>query len=434
VILPDFVKAVIAALETAGHEAYAVGGCVRDSLLGLTPADYDVTSSATPEEAKQALIHFTTHDTGIKHGTLTVVSDGMPVEVTTFRVDGEYSDNRRPDSVTFTRSLREDLSRRDFTINAMAYSESTGVVDLFGGREDLSDRLIRAVGEPHERFREDGLRILRALRFAAVYGCEIEPATAAAVHELSRLVVGLPGERIAQELNRLAVAPVSRIMDEFCDVFARFIPELAVCRGFDQCSVYHDRDVLTHTLCAADNAPPDRITRLALLFHDLGKPSAFRLREDGFGSFKGHAAISAEITRRVMRELKYDNDTRRKVVTLVRYHDITIAACDKAVKRLLHRFGEEAFFRLIDVHIADDSAKAPHVQERIPVFEEAARIARRIIAEQDCFSLKQLAVNGNDLTECGYQGREIGERLNQLLQAVINGECANNREELLGYM
>lgn len=440
--LPETVNKIITALESAGHEAYAVGGCVRDMVLGKTPCDYDVTTSAKPDEMKSVFAKqdFSTHDTGLKHGTVTVVVDDLPVEVTTFRIDGDYTDNRRPDTVTFTRSLREDLSRRDFTINAMAFSEQTGIVDYFGGREDLNNKLIRAVGDANRRFNEDGLRILRALRFAAVYGFSVEEGTSEAIHEFRRLIHNIAGERVAQELNKLVCGRVSGVVSAYADVFAEFIPEIADCRGFDQRSIYHDRDVLAHTLAAMDFSPPDKVIRLALLFHDIGKPATFKLVKNNTepgefqGSFKSHAAKSEEITRKMMRILKYDNDTFYKVITLVKFHDIPIKADEKAVKRLLNRFGEEMFFRLIAVHIADDSAKAPEMQKRIPTFRKAAEIARKVTEEASCFSLKQLSVKGGDLVEMGYKGQEIGERLNFLLQAVISEKCGNSKEELLIFL
>ncbi|MCL1903214.1 MAG: HD domain-containing protein [Oscillospiraceae bacterium] len=441
-ILPDYVNKIITALESAGYEAYAVGGCVRDMMLGLTPSDYDVTTSATPDEVKTALgkVACSIHDTGLKHGTVTVSIDNNAVEITTFRIDGEYTDNRRPESVIFTNNLRDDLSRRDFTINAMAFSEKTGIVDYFNGREDLKGQLIRAVGDPQKRFNEDGLRILRAIRFAAVYGFTIEPETSAAVHQLRELIKNIAGERIAQELNKLVCGRVSEVIAEYTDVFAEFIPELHDCKGFDQHSKYHDRDVLTHTLNAMDLSPPDKATRLALLLHDTGKPQAFKLVEkksepDCFkGSFKGHAAISAEIARKTMRRLKYDNDTLYNVLCLIKFHSIPINADEKAVKRLLNRFGEDLFFRLIDVHIADDSAKAEQWRKRVSHFHEAAKTAREIIAQNSCFSLKQLAVKGGDLVEMGYRNKEIGAGLNFLLQAVIDEKCENERNKLLTFL
>jgi tRNA nucleotidyltransferase (CCA-adding enzyme) len=349
-VLPNYVKKIIHTLEQAGYEAYAVGGCVRDSLIGLTPLDYDITTSATPDEARASLAGFSVHDTGIKHGTITVIADETPVEVTTFRIDGEYSDNRRPDSVEFTRSLKDDLSRRDFTINAMTYSDKMGIVDPFGGREDLQNKLIRCVGDPYKRFNEDGLRILRAYRFSAVYGFKIEEETSKSAYELRHLIRNISGERIAQELNKIASA-------HFCT---------------------------------------DKVTGLFLMFVDFG--------------------MDEKSTRRLMRRLKYDNDTFYKVTTLVKYRNIPVKACNKAVKRLLNRFGEELFFKLMNIN------------------SEAVKIAQDIIKNGDCYSLKHLAVNGGDLVKLGYKGREIGEKLNFLLQSVISEKCDNNKDELLDFL
>ncbi|MDR0196802.1 MAG: HD domain-containing protein [Oscillospiraceae bacterium] len=432
-ILPDHVKKTIALIEANGYEAYVVGGCVRDSLLGLTPEDYDIATSAVPDEVKAALGSLPVYDTGLKHGTVTAVSDGVPIDITTFRVDGDYTDNRRPESVRFTRELRDDLSRRDFTVNAMAYSERTGIIDLFGGKADLENKIIRAVGDARARFGEDGLRILRALRFAAVYGFSLDEETAAAARDLRGLTRKLSGERIARELNKLILGKVSEIMTRFVGVFAEFIPEIAACEGFSQHSVYHDRDVLTHTLNAVDCAPADKITRLTLLFHDMGKPSAFKLK-NGRGSFKEHAEISAEIARAALSRLKYDNHTAGKVTLLVREHDLPIHSDKKSVKRLLNLFGEETFFRLIDVRIADDTAKAEKYRSRVAEFGAAAETAREVIRGGECFSLKQLAVDGNDINALGYSGRETGRVLNRLLQAVISGKCENDKNALTEYL
>jgi len=432
--LPPYVKAVITALESAGYEAYAVGGCVRDALLGLTPGDYDVTTSATPGEVKNTIGGlFRIHDTGLKHGTVTVVSGNNTVEVTTFRIDGDYTDNRRPDSVRFTRSLKDDLSRRDFTVNAMAYSDKTGIIDLYGGRRDLDNKIIRAVGGAEERFGEDGLRILRALRFAAAFGFSLDNETKAAALKLKNLIKKLSGERIAAELNKLILGEVGGVISEFTDVFAEFIPEITACKGFEQHSKYHDRDVLTHTLSAVDCAPRDKVTRLALLFHDTGKPQTYEYK-DGAGHFKGHAAVSERIAHETMNRLKYDNDTAYKTRLLVKYHDLPINGGQKSVKRLLNRFGEEMFFRLIDVHIADNEAKAADYRCRSDIFREAANTAREIIQNGGCFCLKQLEVNGADVMELGYAGAKIGEALNCLLQAVISEKCPNEKDALIKFL
>jgi tRNA nucleotidyltransferase (CCA-adding enzyme) len=351
-ILPDCVRRILSVLEEGGFEAYVVGGCVRDSLLGLIPADYDITTSATPPEIEAIVTpYFTVHRTGIKHGTLTVMSEGVPYEVTTFRIDGEYSDNRRPDSVKYTRSLREDLARRDFTVNAMAFSEKTGVIDPFGGQDDLKNKLIRAVGTPGERFREDALRLMRALRFAAVYGFRIEEQTARAVDEFRGLIRNIAGERIAVELNKAVVGHFGK----------------------------------------------DKVTSLTLLFYSLG--------------------MNADSVRRFMRRLKYDNDTFHKTVRLVEYFESPLNPCRLSVKFMLNSFGEEMFFRLTDIRGA----------------KEVADIAREIIEKNECYTLKQLAVKGSDLIEAGFKGRELSARLSALIDAVISGECENDRAKLMEY-
>jgi len=429
--LPPYITALIDLLEAGGYEAYAVGGCVRDALLGLTPDDYDITTSATPTEVKAALRRYRIHNTGLKHGTVTVISEGVPIEVTTFRIDGDYADNRRPESVVFTRKLEDDLSRRDFTVNAMAYSAKTGIIDLYGGKKDLENKIIRAVGDPEKRFCEDGLRILRALRFAAVLGFSLDEATKAAARKLKGLIRHLSGERIAQELNKLAVGKVSGVIGEFADVFAEFIPEIAACNGFDQHSKYHDRDVLTHTLNAMDAAPSDKVTRLALLFHDMGKPATYEFG-NGAGHFPKHAAVSEQIAHRTLDFLKYDSDTVYKTRLLVKYHDSTIKSDEKSVKRLLNRFGEEMFFKLIDVHRADNSAKKVH--DNLDVLTAAEQTARRVIAQEECFSLNRLAVKGGDIMGLGLRGGEIGKALNMLLQAVIGGKCPNEKDALIEYV
>ncbi|MCL2633429.1 MAG: polynucleotide adenylyltransferase [Oscillospiraceae bacterium] len=371
--LPDYVKNIINLLQSAGHEAYAVGGCVRDMLLGLEPADYDITTSATPAEMKQVFAEFSTHDTGLKHGTITVMSPACrggrpcppenspvtPVEVTTFRIDGDYTDNRRPDTVEFTRNLKDDLSRRDFTINAMAYSEKTGIIDYFNGQEDLQNKTIRAVGDPHKRFNEDALRIIRAYRFSAVYGFSIEPETAKAAEELRHLIHNISGERIAQELNKIVTAHFKK----------------------------------------------DKVDSLALFFLDLN--------------------YNEEKTRRILRKLKYDNDTFYKVITLIKHHDLIIEPDKINIKTLLNKFGEEMFFRLAERNVGDAHPGVP------PAPNKTIEIAKSIIENGECYSLKQLNIKGGDLVELGYKGREIGEKLNELLQMVINEKCENDREKLL---
>lgn len=429
--LPVGVSSVIDRLNENGFEAYAVGGCVRNFMLGLTPKDYDVTTSATPDEIKAALGGYKTIDTGIKYGTVTVISDNMPIEVTTYRIDGNYSDNRRPENVTFTTKLAEDLKRRDFTVNAMAYNPKSGIIDIFGGRADLDNKVLRAIGDPDERFKEDGLRILRALRFASCYGLKIEQGTSDSIHRNKGLLEHIAGERIAAEMNRLICGECENVLREYYDVISVFLPELAKCRGFEQRTKYHDRDVLEHIIGTVSAIKPEVHLRLAMLLHDIGKPMYFTMGEDGVGHFKGHPKGSTAIAGNFLHRLRYSNEITEKVMTLVSTHDIPIEDRENLIKRYLGKYGEDMFFDIIKVHIADDMAKAPEVRERIKTYRAAENTARRIISEQQCFSLKQLAVNGNDMKALGYSGTAIGEKLEYLLELVIDGKCENEKEALL---
>lgn len=430
-VLPDGVDAVIERLNDCGYEAYAVGGCVRNYLLGIEPKDYDVTTSAKPDEMKEALSGFRIVETGIKYGTLTVISCGMPIEVTTYRIDGNYTDNRRPDEVRFTTKLAEDLKRRDFTVNAMAYSTKAGIIDIFGGRSDLQNGVIRAIGEPDERFSEDGLRILRALRFASCYGLKIEARTADSIHRNRRLLEHIAGERIAAEFNKLICGECENVIREYYDVISVFLPELAKCRGFEQHTKYHDRDVLEHILATVSAIEPRLELRLTMLLHDIGKPLYFTVDENGTGHFKGHAKGSSAIAETFFGRLKYSNAVSERVRILVQTHDIPIEDREALIKRYLNRYGEDVFFDMIKVHIADDMGKSPDARERIRIYRAAAETAKRIIEQRDCFSLRQLAVNGNDMKALGYEGEQIGEKLNELLELVIDGKCENERNALI---
>ena len=429
-MLPEGVEAVIERLNDSGFEAYAVGGCVRNFLLGIEPKDYDVTTSAKPEEMKRALEGFRLVETGIKYGTLTVISCGMPIEVTTYRIDGNYSDNRRPDDVTFTTKLAEDLKRRDFTVNAMAYSTKTGIIDIFGGRADLQNGVIRAIGDPDERFGEDGLRILRALRFAACYGLKIEPKTSEAIHRNRQLLENIAGERIAAEFSKFICGECESVLREYYDVISVFLPELDKCRGFEQHTKYHDRDVFEHIISTVTAIEPRLELRLTMLLHDIGKPLYFTMGEDGVGHFKGHAKGSTAIAESFFRRLKYSNAVTERVSVLISTHDIVIEDRESLIKRYLNKYGEDVFFDMIKVHIADDMAKSPEARGRIKTYRAAALTAERIIASKDCFSLKQLALNGNDIKALGYKGEQIGEALKMLLDLVIEGRCENEREAL----
>lgn len=431
--LSNAAETVINRLGENGYEGYAVGGCVRDSLLGLVPNDFDVTTNALPNEVLSLFKKdFTVVETGLKHGTVTVVIDGEPIEVTTFRCDGDYLDGRHPEKVCFTRSLSEDLCRRDFTVNAMAYSESRGLIDLFDGKKDLEKGIIRTVGNPEDRFNEDALRILRALRFASTYDFLIEEKTKNAIFKQKESLTLLSAERIFSELKRLVTGKgAERILLEYSSVLAVILPEIKESIGFSQCTPYHLYDVYTHSVKTLAACPPDTVLRLSALLHDCGKPETFK-ETDGVGHFFGHASVSAEKTRAAMNRLKSDNATKDAVVTLVKYHDTDVQENEKNIKKWLGRLTPELFGRLIDLKIADNSAKTKESLERLKKYENIKKMAKDILEKEECFSLRQLKVNGSDLISIGFpKGREIGEMLNTLLEMVISGECENERETLL---
>ena len=430
-MLPLYVSSIIEILNKNGYEAFVVGGCVRDFLLGITPDDYDVTTNAKPIQIKQCLSDYKVIDTGIEFGTVTVISDGIPVEVTTYRIDGEYNDNRRPENVAFTASLEEDLKRRDFTVNAMAYNPMTGFVDLFNGKDDLKKGIIRAIGNPTERFNEDGLRIMRAIRFASRYDFIIEEKTSEAIHNCRNLLKNIASERIAVELNKLLCGKCEAVLREYPDVLSVFIPELDKCVGFEQHTKYHNKDVYEHIIATVAAIEPVKHLRLAMLFHDMGKPEYFTMDENGTGHFKGHAIGSCEIAERVLKNLKYDNETTRKVLELIKSHDILIENRENLIKRYLNRYGVDMFRDIIAVHIADDIGKSPEYQDRIETYRDVLLTVEKILDEQLCFSLKDLAVNGNDIKKLGFKGKNIGAVLNFLLDMVIDGKCKNERKELL---
>lgn len=438
--LPADVAALLAMLRDAGFPAYTVGGCVRDALLGITPHDWDICTSALPDQMQQVFKDLHTVETGLKHGTLTVVVNHVPYEITTFRVDGEYTDHRHPDSVSFVDNIAEDLSRRDFTVNAMAWSPDSGLVDLFGGREDLAAGVIRCVGDPALRFDEDALRVLRALRFASVYDFSIDPATDAAARKLAPSLHGVAGERIREELMKLLCGKgVGRILRAYPDVLSEIIPEIRPMVGYDQQNHHHSYDLWEHTVRAVENVPAEADFRLAMLLHDTGKPRVRTTDEHGEGHYRGHQAVSAEIAERAADALRLDNATRDRVILMVRYHDIPLRTetgeinLDRSfLLRKLNRFGEKDLRALIRIHRADRIATGYSSPER-----EDRRMKERLdaldalLAEQPCFTLKDLAVNGRDLQAEGLRGKEIGETLQRLLEAVMDGTLENTRDVLL---
>lgn len=433
--LPNPVRTAIERLGARGFSAYAVGGCVRDSLLGYTPKDWDITTSAFPEETKEVFSDCRLVETGIKHGTVTVLFEGQSLEITTYRLDGDYIDNRHPSSVTFSRSLEDDLARRDFTVNAMAYHPERGIVDLYGGREDLAKKLVRAVGEPAKRFDEDGLRILRGLRFASSLGFAIEEKTAEAIREKKQLLQNISPERIREEFCKLLVGVGAReILLDYADVIAVFLPEIVPAIGFDQKSQYHCYDVYRHMVEALAASKPDLLVRLSLYFHDIGKPSTFYEDERG-GHFHDHGPQGAEMVEQILKRLRFPNEIVARVTNLVYRHDAPIPATEKSVKRLMQKFSDEDIERLMEIKRCDRLAHAEGHREPVESLTAIPKLVRKIREEESCFDLSGLAVKGDDLLALGIPaGPEVGTLLHELLEKVIDGELPNDKAALLTYL
>ena len=430
--IPENVSFVIKRLESRGFEAYIVGGCVRDSLMGLIPDDYDVTTNALPEQIKNCFSDTKTIDTGIKHGTVTVVSGGENVEVTTYRVDGEYKDFRRPETVSFTDKLTEDLSRRDFTINAMCYSHRTGIIDKFGGQRDLFNHLVRCVGDPQKRFGEDALRILRALRFASRFDFSIESTTALAIHEMCPLVNNVSAERIRTELVKLLCGSApAEILIEYSDVITKIIPEFRKCLDFEQHSSYHIYDVWEHTAYSVENSANDPYVRLALFFHDIEKPSCFRYDEEGEAHFPNHEKKGADTAENIMRRLKFDNKTIDIVSCLIRYHYVTPVDDRIVVKKLLWKIGEKNLGRLIEVIKGNSRAMQSFCLDKLTVLGAMMIRMYDVIRSGECYKEDMLALKGDDIAAEGFVGKEIGSALHYLVEAVIDGRVKNEKSELM---
>ncbi|MGI6019656.1 MAG: CCA tRNA nucleotidyltransferase [Marvinbryantia sp.] len=447
ITLPEHVKKIIETLETAGYEAFAVGGCVRDTILGREPDDWDITTSAKPQKVKELFRR--TVDTGIAHGTVTVLMDGEGYEVTTYRIDGEYTDCRHPNEVSFTDNLTEDLRRRDFTINAMAYNEARGLVDVFGGIEDLKSGVIRCVGKAVERFEEDALRILRAVRFASQLGFSIEENTAAAAALLAGNLRNISAERIQVELVKLLISPHPQLLRNAYQLGLTriFLPEFDRMMETEQNNPHHCFTVGEHTLKALEFVEADRVMRLAVLFHDMGKPEC-KTKKDGMDHFYGHPQVSEEIAGRIMRRLKFDNDTTRKVKLLVRLHDCRAPLSDddreklyqgkrvvseKYVRKLLAQCSVELFPTLLQVSGADVLAQSDYRRtEKLMVLEQMMDVYEEILTKGHCLSLKTMAVTGKDLILAGIApGKEIGGILNQMLEDVLDEPEHNTKEYLM---
>lgn len=432
--LPKKVRYIINTIMAAGYEAYAVGGCIRDTLLGRIPEDWDITTSATPYQIKELFPR--TIDTGIQHGTVTVMLEKEGFEVTTYRIDGEYEDNRHPKEVIFTANLIEDLRRRDFTVNAMAYNEVAGLVDAFEGMKDMERGMIRCVGCPEERFMEDALRLMRAVRFSAQLGYSIEEETAKAIKDLAPNLTHISAERIQTELVKLLISPhpdYLRIAYE-TGITAVVLPEFDACMQTKQKNPHHCYNVGEHTLQAMMAAPPDKVLRLTMLFHDIGKPKALTTDENGISHFYRHPVISEEMTRKILRRLKFDNATIATVTKLVQYHDYETEPFPRNVRRAIMKTGEDIFPLLFDVKKADIAAQSDYCRkEKEERLKAVYAVYETILKEKQCVSLKTLAVTGRDLIDHADMkpGRELGEMLKQLLELVVEEPQRNNREYLL---
>ena len=433
--IPGGVRHILQTLADAGFEAHLVGGCVRDLLRRVEPHDWDICTSALPEETERCFADRRVIETGLKHGTVTVLEEGEPYEITTYRTEGPYSDSRRPDFVCFVSNLEEDLARRDFTMNAIAMDLQGNLRDPYGSADDIKSRLIRCVGEPDQRFQEDGLRVMRALRFAAVFGYEIEERTARAVHENRAMLDRVAAERINTELCKLLVGQnAGEVLWQYPDVFCQFWPELGPLVTLEQNNPWHCWGGWEHTIRALEEAPADVTLRLAMLLHDIGKPAYKSTDEKGIDHFYGHPAVSAQLADKMLRALKFDNKTRERVVLLVERHDVQLLPRSQVIRRWLNRLSPEAFFQLLDIKRADNMGQAPEkVRDRLAELNVIRAKAERILAERQCLTLKDLAVNGRDVIAAGIgPGPEVGRVLERLLDRVLSGEIPNKRKVLLG--
>lgn len=434
IYIPEDVQSVISDLEKHGFSAYIVGGCVRDAILGITPHDYDICTSATPDEMQYAFKDRDIIETGLKHGTITVKGMDDFYEVTTYRIDGEYKDGRHPEEVVFVDNIEEDLSRRDFTINAMAYNSKTGLIDPFNGRHDLCNKIIRCVGNANKRFEEDALRILRALRFASRFGFSIEQDTDRAIFSKRNLLHKISYERINSEFSKILLKANTQMLCDYKDVFAEFIPEIKPCFYFDQHNPHHIYDVYTHIAHSVASVNTNFLdVKLALFLHDIAKPLCFTMDDNSTGHFYGHAAESADIAKNVLARLKYDNETTKNVLTLVENHDILLSGSEKQVRKLLNKFGKELLEKLLLVQYGDKSAQSNNKDSRntFEMIDKTKILMSKIIEKNECLSLKDLHINGNDLIKMGIkQGKEIGYILNSLLEDVLENPEHNQSDYL----
>lgn len=440
IVLPPYAAHALHVLEQAGYESWCVGGFIRDTLLGRPSADVDLATQACWQDVKRLFETqgYRTHETGVAHGTLTVLIQDHALEITTYRADGAYADARHPVAVSFVRTVDEDLARRDFTINALAYHPQRGLLDPYGGREDLKARRLRAVGEPGRRFSEDALRILRACRFSSQLGFTIDPPTYNAMLVNKNHLLRISAERVTRELEGLLLGRcVHDTLMRTVDVLATVLPELVAMKGFEQHTPYHIYDVLEHTALVVQHTPPYPLVRWAALFHDMGKPAAFFQDADGIGHFYGHAKISVELARGALARLALSSAFIAQVLTLVTYHDDVVEPTPKAVKRMLARLGGDVdLFRVLcDLKRGDARAQAPQCADRVALADELERVLTGVLAGDEAFTLKKLAVSGHDVIAAGaVPGPTVGAALAAALDAVIDERVVNEQSALIAFV
>ena len=430
-VLPEQIEACVRALEDAGFAAYLVGGCVRDSLMGITPHDYDLCTAALPEQTSAVFRHIPQDFTGIKHGTVKLLLPGEEIEITTFRREGDYRDNRHPDWVAFVPDIREDLARRDFTVNAIAWSPTRDFADPFGGIEDLKAGVLRCVGEPETRFREDALRILRGMRFAARFGFSVEEETLAAMIALAPLTDSLARERVYEELSGFLLKAGAEDLLRFSPILSQVIPELAPTVGFRQHSPHHAYDVFTHTAYVTAAVPADLALRWAALLHDIGKVPCFTQDETGRGHFKGHAQAGAQMADTVLQRLRAPAGVREEAVWLIEHHMSVLQPEETMLRRWLSRYGREKLERMFCLQEADMRGKGTSEHEHSSRYPRLRALLEQLDAREGRITLKSLAVKGGDLMELGLRGRQIGDCLNDLLEQVLSGTLPNEKAALL---
>lgn len=437
----DASRLALKMLKDNGFEAFLIGGAVRDFIMGRELGDIDITTNAEPKEVEKVFADFKVIETGIRHGTVTVLIKDEPVEITTYRLETVYSDNRHPDAVTFSKSLQDDTARRDFTMNGIAYDFENGFLDFVGGKNDIENKIIRCIGDPETRFSEDALRILRAMRFSSVLNFEIEENTEKAIHKCKDLLKNISAERIREELLKLICGQNAyNVLEKFSDVISVFIPELGKCVNFEQKNKHHIYDVYTHIIKSLVQSVPERHIRMALLLHDIGKIPCVSYDDSGEMHFYSHPQESAKMADGILTRLRFDNASREKIVKLIRFHDYPIMTEDmrapsrKAMKKLMSKLGSDLIFDLLEIKRCDNLSHAEKYIYKDEVFSETVRLAKDIIAKSECLSVKDLKINGYDLIQMGFEGKKIGDILSKCLNAVINEEISNEKDELLLYV